>query len=134
MEDGCFTRKEILEKIIKSSKDSEVMISFNKDFDGNTVGFKTFNSHEDKVYGFIDWCGGCDGWAMSIDLMHYSNDCDAVVLDKIFEDIVDTTDSERILEANLELESVEKIEELFDNEEFFDYWYDNKIKIYCRIY
>ena len=126
------SRKEILE-IVKESKDVILVISFDSNFEYNTLGFKTFNFKEDIVYGYIDWNGASDGWAIEIEIMKYSNNGIAHVLDKIFEDTVDC-DNSYILSCNPELESGEHINDLFADGTFYDLWYHDKIKINCQVY
>ena len=135
------SRKEILEKIEEAPKDVTLVISFDSNFEYNTLGFKTFNFKEDIVYGYIDWSGASDGWAIGIDTMKYSNDGTAQVLDKIFGDAVEC-DNLYILSCNPELENENKneeyieeyIDELFIDGTFYDLWYHNKIKINCQVF
>lgn len=126
------SRKEILE-IIEAPKDVILVISFDSSFEYNTLGFKTFNFKEDIVYGYIDWSNASDGWAIGIDIMKYSNDGTAQVLDKIFGDAVEC-DNSYILNCNPELESEEHIDKLFIDGTFYDLWYHDKIKINCQVF
>lgn len=127
------SRKEILEKIEEAPKDVTLVISFDSNFEYNTLGFKTFNFKEDIVYGYIDWSGASDGWAIGIDTMKYSNDGITQVLDKIFGDAVEC-DNSYILSCNPELENEEYIDDLFIDGTFYDLWYHDKIKINCQVF
>lgn len=128
---NLLTRDEVLEKIKNDMKEYLVIGSFNDGDYGTYYGFKTFNCHEDSVHGYMGWCGEVDGYAFAAHELKYDNCCEANLVDKIFDTVIESIDDEDLIEKfapDLTDEDLEDLESL-DNA-----WRNNKIKMYFDIW